>query len=104
MQRSLGVGKMGLSILAALVFACGACLAGAPEPAASSRCVVLVVWDGMRPDMLTEKNCPVLWRLAQDGVTFRNHHSVYLTATDVNGTALATGVYPNRSGIIAKRH
>jgi arylsulfatase A-like enzyme len=96
----MGRAQLWMSILAALVFQCCR-VAGAPEPVASSRHVVLVVWDGMRPDMMTEKNCPVLWRVAQEGVVFRNHHSVYLTATDVNGTALATGVYPRRSGIIA---
>src|SRR5205807_2407865 len=41
-----------------------------------------------------------LWKLAQGGVTFRNHHSVYPSATIVNGTAINTGVYPSRSGII----
>ena len=34
-------------------------------------------------------------------MNFRNHHSVYLSATNVNGTAISTGVYPSRSGIIA---
>ena len=90
-----------MSILAMLVSACCENLARAQEAAPGSRHVVLAVWDGMRPDMVTEKNCPVLWRLAHEGVTFRNHHSVYLTATDVNGAALATGMYPNHSGIIA---
>src|ERR1700674_5692087 len=63
--------------------------------------VVIVVWDGMRPDFISEQNTPALWKLAQSGVTFRNHHSVYPSATIVNGTAINTGVYPNRSGILA---
>ena len=63
--------------------------------------VVLVVWDGMRPDFVTEKYTPTLEKLAHDGVRFRNHHSVYPTATDVNGAALATGCYPNRNGLAA---
>jgi arylsulfatase A-like enzyme len=63
--------------------------------------VVLVVWDGMRPDFVNERYTPTLNALAHDGVRFQNHHSIYCTATDVNGTALATGVYPNRSGIFA---
>jgi arylsulfatase A-like enzyme len=63
--------------------------------------VVLVVWDGMRPDFVTPDHAPTLDKLARDGVRFQNHHSVYITATDVNGAALATGVYPNRSGIFA---
>jgi predicted AlkP superfamily pyrophosphatase or phosphodiesterase len=63
--------------------------------------VVVVVWDGMRPDFVGEHNTPTLWKLAQDGVTFRNHHSVYPSATVVNGTAIVTGDYPDRSGILA---
>ncbi len=62
--------------------------------------VVIVVWDGMRPDFVSEQNTPTLWKLAQSGVTFRNHHSVYPSATIVNGTAIATGVYPNHSGLL----
>src|SRR6266513_3696860 len=63
--------------------------------------VVVVVWDGMRPDFISEQNTPALWKLAQSGVTFRNHHSVYPSATIVNGTAINTGVYPSHSGILA---
>src|SRR6476661_7323291 len=67
----------------------------------TNRHVVLVVWDGMRPDFITEKYTPTLDKLAHHGVRFRNHHSVYPTATDVNGAALATGCYPNRNGLAA---
>ncbi len=69
--------------------------------AAHTRHVVLVVWDGMRPDFVTEKYAPTLDKLGHDGVRFRNHHAVYPTATDVNGAALATGCYPNRNGLAA---
>ena len=69
----------------------------------NDRHVVVVVWDGMRPDFVTERNTPTLWKLAGEGVTFRNHHSAYPTATDVNGAALATGVYPRRNGLLANR-
>src|SRR5438874_7327406 len=71
------------------------------EPAKSDRHVVVVVWDGMRPDFVSEKTTPTLWKLAREGVTFRNHHAVYPSATQVNGTALVTGVYPGRSSVIA---
>src|SRR6266571_4801726 len=73
---------------------------GAEEPN-KSRHVVIVVWDGMRPDFVSEQNTPALWKLAREGVTFRNHHAVYPSATMVNGTAMITGVYPGRNGIIA---
>jgi arylsulfatase A-like enzyme len=70
---------------------------------APERHVVIVVWDGMRPDFVTERNTPTLWKLGREGVTFRHHHSVYPTATNVNGAAIATGVYPNRNDLLANR-
>jgi arylsulfatase A-like enzyme len=89
--------KTYLSILAAIL-----CGFAAPRVLASdSRHVVLIVWDGMRPDFVREEFTPTLWKLAQEGVNFRNHHAVYPSSTNVNGTALATGVYPNHSGLIA---
>src|SRR5882724_2680032 len=62
--------------------------------------VVVIVWDGMRPDFVSEQNCPTLYRLSRQGVTFMRHHSVYLSATEVNGTAISTGAYPAHDGII----
>jgi arylsulfatase A-like enzyme len=73
------------------------------KAAPAERHVVLVVWDGMRPDFVSEQNTPALWKLAREGVTFRHHHSVYPTATNVNGAAIATGVYPNRNDLLANR-
>ncbi len=66
----------------------------------NARHVVLIVWDGMRPDFVSEKGTPNLWKLAHEGTTFRHHHSVWPSLTNVNGTALATGVFPQRSGVI----
>ena len=63
--------------------------------------VVIVVWDGMRPDFITPQHTPVLYGLAQDGVFFRNHHPAYVSSTEVNGTAIATGMHPDHSGIMA---
>src|SRR4029077_16922387 len=90
--------KMRLYVLAAL--ACAFALPSAVF-SAESRHVVVVVWDGMRPDFVSEQNTPTLWKLAKKGVVFRNHHAVYLSATNVNGVALATGDYPSHSGLIA---
>jgi predicted AlkP superfamily pyrophosphatase or phosphodiesterase len=75
--------------------------AAAIVPAKPERHVVVVVWDGMRPDFVTEQNTPSLWKLAREGITFRKHHAVYPSATMVNGTAMVTGIYPDKSGIIA---
>ena len=63
--------------------------------------VVVMVWDGMRPDFVTPQYAPTLQALAREGVFFKNHHSVFPSSTEVNGTAIATGAYPNRSGIMA---
>lgn len=69
----------------------------------TARHVVVVVWDGMRPDFVTAETTPALWNLAKQGVTFRNHHAAYPSMTEVNGTTLATGAYPEESGIIANK-
>src|SRR5207302_803919 len=78
---------------------------GSPASSASPagfnhRHVILIVWDGMRPDFLTAGNAPTLYQLARNGVTFAHHRSVYLSATEVNGTALFTGSYPADDGIM----
>lgn len=81
-----------------LLLVSGGLTAAGEEP---RRHVVLIVWDGMRPDFANEKYAPTLRQLAKSGVRFTQHHSVYLTATDVNGAAMATGSWPNRSGLFA---
>jgi arylsulfatase A-like enzyme len=68
-----------------------------------ARHVVVVVWDGMRPDFISEEHTPALKQLVRDGVMFENNRAAYCSATEVNGTTLATGVYPENSGIIANR-
>jgi arylsulfatase A-like enzyme len=83
------------------LFACLVALFLAAAAVASDKHIVVVVWDGMRPDFVSEQNTPTLWKLAQAGVTFRNNHSVYPSATIVNGTAIVTGDYPSHDGIVA---
>jgi arylsulfatase A-like enzyme len=75
-------------------------LSDALTATADSRHVVLVIWDGMRPDFVSAQTTPTLYGLAQRGVFFAHHHSVYLSATEVNGTAISTGTYPVHDGII----
>ena len=91
--------QMGRIISLLFLIVCSS--AAAVVPAKPERHVVVVVWDGMRPDFVTEQNTPTLWKLAGEGITFRNHHAVYPSATMVNGTAIVTGTYPGKSGIIA---
>ena len=76
-------------------------LAPAAPAAGRAKYCILVVWDGMRPDFVTPELTPTLWSLRQHGVWFAEHHPVYNSSTEVNGTALATGVFPGRSHIVA---
>jgi arylsulfatase A-like enzyme len=72
-----------------------------PKPKAEH--VLLCVWDGMRPDFITPENTPNLHALAQRGTFFANNHSMWISTTEVNGTVLATGAFPEHSTIIANR-
>ena len=65
--------------------------------------VVMIVWDGLRPDSVNAQNTPTLFALAQNGVTFAHHHPVYPSSTEVNGTALATGMMPEHGGIVGNK-
>src|SRR5271163_2030863 len=66
---------------------------------ARGRIVVLMVWDGLRPDLVTARDTPNLFRLAREGVRFDKHHSIFPTLTMVNATALATGAPPGVNGL-----
>ncbi len=63
--------------------------------------VVLIVWDGMRPDFVRPNHAPTLTALARSGVFFKNNHPVYPSSTNVNGATLATGEYPQDNGVIS---
>ena len=90
----------------AIVFTGLALGAAEPLPAPRAEHVILVVWDGMRPDFITPENTPHLHALAQRGTFFAHNHSFWPTTTEVNGTVLATGVFPssNRYGLGFEPH
>jgi arylsulfatase A-like enzyme len=86
-----------------ILLICGALVVAANVFAGKAEHVVVVVWDGLRPDMVNAANTPVLSKFARDGVFFANHHPAYISSTEVNGIALATGAHPANSGIMANR-
>jgi predicted AlkP superfamily pyrophosphatase or phosphodiesterase len=59
----------------------------------------LMVWDGLRPDMISEQITPSLFRLASEGVRFRDSHAVFPTVTRANSASIATGALPATHGI-----
>lgn len=63
--------------------------------------VVMIVWDGFRPDCVSPELTPNLWQLRTNGVWFAEHHPVYPSITEANGPALITGAYPRRTDFIA---
>ncbi len=73
--------------------------ASAGETSAHGKIFVLMVWDGLRPDMADEVNTPNLFALGRAGVRFARHHAIYPTLTMVNAAGLATGAGPGSSGI-----
>lgn len=93
-------------ILACLALASTALtLPAAESPAYQPKAehVILVIWDGMRPDFINAENTPNLHALAERGTFFANNHSFWPTTTEVNGTVLATGAFPARSHVVANQ-
>src|SRR5258708_25076308 len=56
-----------------------------------SKRVIVFVWDGLRPDSITEQDTPRLAELARAGANFPDHHATYPSFTMVNGSSFATG-------------
>ncbi|NOZ75590.1 MAG: alkaline phosphatase family protein, partial [FCB group bacterium] len=76
--------------------------AGVPKKLNSqAKLIILFVVDGLRPDLITEKNTPNIYRLSQQGVFFENSHAIFPTVTRVNSAAIATASYPIHSGIVS---
>lgn len=71
-------------------------------PAAASRRlkVVVVVFDGLRPDHVSSARTPALQAMGERGVISQRHHSIFPTVTRVNASALATGTGPASHGIL----
>ena len=92
-----------LAWLSAIIFLiqAGGAISASAGAGEKPRRVVVVVWDGMRPDFVSETHTPTLNQLARQGVEFADHHPSYLSLTEGNGTVMSTGVYPERTGVLA---
>jgi hypothetical protein len=90
-----------LSAIVPLVIAAGLTF---PANGGQAKLNIVLVLDGLRPDSITPDETPNLWRLRQEGVNFPNSHSVFPTVTRVNATAIATGAYPARNGIVGNSY
>lgn len=81
------------------MFASALALTGcARGPKADS--ALVIVLDGLRPDYVTPSLMPNLHAMAERGVFFEDHHSVFPTVTRVNASSIATGAYPATHGLM----
>ncbi len=65
--------------------------------------IILVVFDGLRPDMVVPELAPNLTRFADGASRFPLSRAVFPTETRVNTAALITGCRPARHGIVANQ-
>lgn len=64
---------------------------------------VVVVWDGLRPDVPSPWLTPNLWALRERGTWFANSHAVFPTETRCNAATMATGSHPGTHGLVANQ-
>jgi hypothetical protein len=60
--------------------------------------VVLFVPDGLRALLVNEQTAPIMAAVRDEGVNFKNSHSLFPTFTTPNAAAMATGHYPGDTG------
>ena len=64
---------------------------------------LITVFDALRPEFVTPELMPNLTALADRGVFATDFHSTFPTETRVNQSAVTTGCYPHRHGIVANQ-
>ena len=86
--------------IAAAVFLFLSCATGSGQrgSAPPERNVLIVVWDGLRPDAIDAARAPNLARLREAGTEFTDNHSTYPTFTMMNSASFATGGFPGTTG------
>ncbi len=65
---------------------------------------LIVVFDGLRPDMATPESTPNLCRFMAEGISFPNARAVFPSSTRTNAVALATGSTPRQNGIVQNKY
>jgi hypothetical protein len=61
---------------------------------------LVVFFDGLRPDYITEQNMPNLYAFSKQGSYGKQHHSVFPTVTRVNASSFSSGSYPGTHGLL----
>jgi phosphonoacetate hydrolase len=63
--------------------------------------VLLIVWDGMRPDLVSPELTPNLSAFAAGGAHYRRAVGVFPSVTRPTTSSVSTGAYPGGHGVIA---
>lgn len=97
---------LGLPVLALCIAAATAVLTAqapaAPTPQSPATPLVLIaIFDGLRPDIVSPQHTPTIARLKQEGVHYNRSHAAVPTVTRVNGGTLVTGTWPERHGLVS---
>ena len=79
------------ALVLASIFVWGSAAAATPK-------VIIFVWDGMRPDAISQTLTPNLYALTKEGTYFANNHSTYPTFTMMNASTFATGDFAGKTG------
>lgn len=74
-------------------------LHGQQQPQKDIRTLV-VFFDGLRPDYITEQNMPNVFAFSKLGCYGKQHHSVFPTVTRVNASSFSSGSYPGTHGLM----
>ncbi len=70
---------------------------------ANRRRIVIVVFDGLRPDMVTAELMPALRSFADDGAFYAESRCAFPSETRVNQASLVTGCWPGSHGIVGNK-
>lgn len=65
--------------------------------------VLIVAFDGLRPDMVDDATMPNLARFAREGTVFPRCRAVFPSETRVNQASLVSGAWPRRHGIVGNK-
>ena len=65
---------------------------------------LIVVFDALRPDMVTPELAPNLCQFLAEGVNFSNARTVFPSSTRTSAVALTTGSTPRRNGIVQNKY
>lgn len=73
----------------------------AQAPAPPAPLVLIAIFDGLRPDIVSPQHTPNIARLKKEGVHYSRSHAAFPTVTRVNGGTLVTGMWPERHGLVS---